>query len=453
MKTVSNAPLSGAYRAVWRWHFYAGLMVAPVLMLMALTGGLYLFKAEIEDAAHGRMSHVPARAERAPPEAWVRAAEAAAPGRPWTAASIWIPDRPDRAVRIKVRGEDGARTVFVDPHDGRVTGWVRGDGVMGVVKGLHSLSLLGRPFNILVEIVAGWAIILVATGVFLWWPRGRDVATAIPRPGDPGRRPFWRDLHAVTGLYAGAVIVFLAVTGMPWSAVWGDRVLNVMRESGLGRPPAPAAASPWAHAGGHDAPAGTGWTLEGAGLRAPGGGGPAPNAAPLSAALATAEARGLPAPYTLSIPADPALALTVSRTTRKAQEARALYVDGRTGQVVADLAWDRFGAGARAFEWGIAVHEGRQYGEANRVVMLLGCVAVWALAISGLAMWWTRRPRRKGGGLGAPPAPPGPRARAAVLGIVVPLAVIYPLTGLSLLAALGLDRLAQSVRRRLRSRR
>ena len=27
-------------------------------------------------------------------------------------------------------------------------------------------------------------------------------------------RPFWRDLHAVTGLYAGAVILFLAVTGI-----------------------------------------------------------------------------------------------------------------------------------------------------------------------------------------------------------------------------------------------
>ena len=54
-------------------------------------------------------------------------------------------------------------------------------------------------------------------------------------------------------------------------------------------------------------------------------------------------------------------------------------------------------------------------------------------------MWWKRRPRR--GGLGAPPAPPGPRARAAVLGIVLPLAILYPLTGLSLLAAIVLDRL------------
>lgn len=51
---MSDSPpaLSGAYRAVWRWHFYAGLLVLPFLMLMALTGGLYLFKAEIDDAVY-----------------------------------------------------------------------------------------------------------------------------------------------------------------------------------------------------------------------------------------------------------------------------------------------------------------------------------------------------------------------------------------------------------------
>lgn len=438
MTQTSSNDLSPAWRAVWRWHFYAGLLVLPVLMVMALTGGLYLFKTEIESAAHARIAAVVPRAERASPDRWLAAAEAGGGGR---AASILVPDRPDRAVLVKVRGEAGERTVFVDPHDARVLGAIEGDGVMGVVKGLHSLTLLGRPFNILVEIVAGWAVILVATGLFLWWPRGRDVAVAVPRAGDPGRRPFWRDLHAVTGLYAGGVIVFLAVTGMPWSAVWGDRILNLMRESGLGRPPAPAAAEPWSHAGPHDAPAGTGWTMEHAALRSPGDG-----QARLSTVVEAVERADLPRPWTVTIPTDPALAWTAARAVKRAEDARTLYVDGRSGEVRADIRWSQFGAGAKAFEWGIAVHEGRQYGWANKVVMLSGCIAVWLLAISGLVMWWKRRPRR--GGLGAPPAPPGPRARAAVLGIVLPLAIFYPLTGLSLLAALALDRLVAAVFRR-----
>ena len=43
-----HAPGTRWYNAVWRWHFYAGLLVLPFLMLLALTGGLYLFKAEID---------------------------------------------------------------------------------------------------------------------------------------------------------------------------------------------------------------------------------------------------------------------------------------------------------------------------------------------------------------------------------------------------------------------
>ena len=434
------AAVAGSYRAVWRWHFYAGLFVLPVLMLLALTGGLYLFKAEIEAAAYGRMAQVAPGAWTSP-DRWAASAQASAGGQ---AASVLVPQRADRAVQVKVRTAEGERTVFVDPHDARVLGSIEGDGVMGTVKALHSLTLLGRPFNILVEIVAGWAIILVATGLFLWWPRKRDVAVAVPRAGDPKRRPFWRDLHAVTGLYAGGVIVFLAVTGMPWSAVWGDRVLNVMRESGLGRPPAPSAQT-WAHAGPHDDPAGTGWTMEHAVLHSPGHG-----EARLSTVVAAVEAAGLPRPYTITIPDSPDLAWTAARATERAGEARSLYVDGRSGEVKADIRWAQFGAGAKAFEWGIAVHQGQQYGWANRIVMLLGCIAIWVLAISGLMMWWKRRPRR--GGLGAPPAPPGPRARAAVLGIVLPLAILYPLTGLSLLAALALDRLgAVLIRSRART--
>ena len=131
--TSSNAQsgltaLSGAYRAVWRWHFYAGLFVLPVLMLMALTGGLYLFKPEIEQAAYGRMMQAAPRGEWVAADRWTGAAEASTHGR---ASSILVPERPDRAVQVKVRVDGGERTVFVDPYDGRVLGSIRGDGVMG----------------------------------------------------------------------------------------------------------------------------------------------------------------------------------------------------------------------------------------------------------------------------------------------------------------------------------
>lgn len=429
---MGATPISGAYRAVWRWHFYAGLIVLPVLMLMALTGGIYLYRAEIEDAVYRPVAAISAGPRMVSPDLW--AAAAAREGR---VVNVLLPARADRAARFTVERADGRQAfVFVDPHDARVTGVREGGGPMETVKRLHSLVAVGPWANILVEVVAGWAMILVATGLFLWWPRRRDagVLTVRARAG----RGLWRDIHAVTGLYAGAVIFFLAFTGMPWSAVWGDQILNVMRESGIGRPPAPAAET-WAHAEHHDEPAGVGWTMEHATMAHGVAGTPS-----LARVVTAAEARALPRPFLISAPRSEGLAWTAATQPQRVEDTRVLYVDGVTGAVRGDVGYGQFGWGAKAFEWGVATHQGTQYGEANRIVMLLGCIAIWGLALSGLAMWWMRRPQGK---LGAPTAPPGPRVRAAVLGIVIPFSILYPLTGLSLLVALLLDRTVRTAMR------
>ena len=53
-------------------------------------------------------------------------------------------------------------------------------------------------------------------------------------------------------------------------------------------------------------------------------------------------------------------------------------------------------------------------------------------------MWWKRRPR---GSLGAPPLPDDPRLVRGLLAVMVAAGIAFPLTGLSLLVALALDRL------------
>lgn len=434
-KQHPSRDLSGAYRAVWRWHFYAGLLVLPVLMLMAVTGGLYLFKTEIDSLVYGGMSHVQARPATTSPDLWVASAEAGTGGK---VSSLIVPDRPDEAVRLTIDLPAGAkRTAFVDPHGARLIGTTAFGGVMETVKQLHSLSLAGPWANYLVEIVAGWAIILVATGVFMWWPRGRGVGIVSVTSSDARRRPFWRDLHAVTGLYAGAIIAFLVVTGMPWSTFWGGQYMGFVKDQGLGRPKPPAGA--FAHAEHQNAPIGVGWTMED--MLMPGEPVINPPAARLATVVSAADDAGLARPYTVSIPTDPGLSWTAARVIEQVEDTRILYIDGATGAVRADARWGQFGVGAKAFEWGIAVHQGTQYGWINRYLMLAGCVAIWLLSISGIVMWWKRRPPKiaKKGRIGAPEAPPGPRVRAAVLGIVLPLAILYPLTGLSLAAALLLD--------------
>ncbi|MFN7238598.1 MAG: PepSY-associated TM helix domain-containing protein, partial [Brevundimonas sp.] len=162
MSGATNAPLSGAYRVVWRWHFYAGLLVLPFLMMLALTGGLYLFASEIDDLAARPLNVVTPGPERVSADRWVAAARVAADGQP---VAVRVPDRPDRAVQVVVQPEDGSRrAVFVNPYDGQVSG-VAGAPLSDTFKRIHSLEIFGGGLNVVIEIVAGWAIILVATGV------------------------------------------------------------------------------------------------------------------------------------------------------------------------------------------------------------------------------------------------------------------------------------------------
>ena len=293
---LDKAPdeLSGAYRAVWRWHFYAGVFVMPFLMLLALTGAIYLFKDEIDQVVYRPMIQVADAPGVVSPDAWLPAAAQAGQGR---VANVLIPERGDQAARVRVDRPDGSqRTVFVDPHTGRVTGVTGYGGVMETVKTIHSLSLFGPAMNLLVEVAAGWAIVLFATGIYLWQPRGRKVATVALTATDVRRRPFWRDLHALVGLYVGGIVLFLAVTGMPWSAVWGDKVMGAVKETGLGRPPAPVAGA-WQRAQHHDAPVGAGWTMEGMVMTHDhaGHGG-------LAQVLRVADQARLARPYTVNIP-------------------------------------------------------------------------------------------------------------------------------------------------------
>jgi uncharacterized iron-regulated membrane protein len=82
LDTDAGGPPPGLiYRAFWRWHFYAGLLILPVLMLMALTGGLYLFQPELDGVLYRKLLTTPERPIATAPQAWADAAKAAVPGR------------------------------------------------------------------------------------------------------------------------------------------------------------------------------------------------------------------------------------------------------------------------------------------------------------------------------------------------------------------------------------
>ena len=216
------------YRALWRWHFHAGLFCIPFVIVLALTGSIYLFKPQIDAFADRNVDSLRVTGQRASGEAQINAAIASLPGSKLFVYEI--PREPDDAVRVHVYSPDGTgRIVYVHPstlailktvpHTHRLT---------EIVRTIHSELLAGRTGSILIELAASWAIIMLITGLYLWWPRESRGAAGVLYPRlRGGRRVFWRDLHAVTGIWVSAFAMFLLITALPWTTVWGAGLKEV----------------------------------------------------------------------------------------------------------------------------------------------------------------------------------------------------------------------------------
>ena len=425
---IESASEGSLYRAVWRWHFYAGLIVLPVLLWLAITGVLYLYKAEIEAVVYKPWSSVAPRGSAMQLDGLIAAIERQSGA---DVAQVMRPADPEASWRMTLVDRDGTRRLaFVDPYAGRLLGTTGDGGVMRTVRDLHSLIITGPIGNALVEIVAGWAILLVLTGFYLWWPRRGSPLISLR--GRAGGRLFWRDFHASTGLVAGAAILFLALTGMPWTGFAGKQLQVWVTSQGIGRPKAPGP-NPWEAATGHDhramARATLPWSMQRADTPVAHGVGDIG----VAHVAAIAASRHLPPPWTMTIPTQPGAPYLVSRTIARAEDARALYVEAATGRVLQDSRHVDFGVGARTIEWGVAVHQGQEYGEPNRLLMLGGCIGIVLLSLSAPILWWKRR------GAGRLEGPPRETDRRVVRGhavVMLALGLIFPLTGLSMLAAL-----------------
>lgn len=425
------------YAAVWRWHFYAGLMTLPFLALLSVTGGLYLFKDEINDWRYDALLKIePMDGTTLRPSAIVARAATASGGTP---TGYVPPAAPTRSARVVVEADNGeSRYVFVDPGNGRVLGELAGSEfgnlpLMNFVRRLHSLEVVGWPGNRLVEIVAGWAVILAATGIFLWWPRGRGGRVLSVRR-NAGRRTMWRDMHAVTGVFAAGLIVFMALTGLPWSGVWGAGLKAVIDRAGLGYPD--GYWHPVAHSTPslHDAPVPAPWTI--ADLPLPHSRSHAGTPLDIDAAVAIFDRAGMPRGYSVSYPHGAEGVWSASVIPDRVADTRTMHLDQYSGEVLFEMSYGDLGPAAQMIEWGISVHTGQQFGRVNQWLMLLVCLAILMMCISAACMWWIRRPR---GSLGAPGLPEGRRMPRGFLRILIGGGLLFPLVGASILLVLMVD--------------
>jgi uncharacterized iron-regulated membrane protein len=453
------------YRAVWRWHFYAGLFILPFMITLAVTGALYLFKDEIDNIVHADLKRIEVvqNSPRASPSDLIAAALAAVPG---TAVKYTTPDNPAASTEITVSTAQGKRAVYLNTYTGEVLGSLPDRGtVTWTIRYLHSLKYFGTFTRYFIEIAAGWSILLVATGIYLWWPRNQTGGVLTVR-GTPKKRVFWRDTHAVTGIFVGFFIVFLALTGMPWSGVWGGKVNEWANGNNFGYPVGVRVGVPMSGQK-LDAVSKTSWSLEQAqipvseghdhGQHDAGHTGHAGHTTPttdqtdttgsigINDAIARFDQLGLTPGYAVALPTSPQGVYSGSIYPDDLSKQRVIHLDQYSGKALIDMSYADYGPMGKALEWGINTHLGQQFGLANQIVLTLACLGIVLLSVSGGIMWWKRRPK---GSLGVPPMPQEKRVLRVLIALLAIGGILFPLVGVSLLVMLTLDLILQKTGKR-----
>ena len=229
-----NAPTrsgQGWFRAFWRWHFYASFLIIPVLLLLSVTGLVYLFRFQIEPFLHADLMKVsqPAGIVAQPYAAQETAVERAHPRA--TIMSMTEPADPSRSTASSVTLPDGSpRDVYVNPYGADVLGSLNPDTTLsGIAVRLHGDLMVGPKGDYLIELAACWAIVMALTGYYLFF-KGR-VARA-RRAAARRAGATLRHRHALVGSVVGVGLLFLLVSGLPWTAVWGAKAQQLATAGG-----------------------------------------------------------------------------------------------------------------------------------------------------------------------------------------------------------------------------
>lgn len=366
------------YRRLWRWHFYAAFLVIPFVLIQAITGTLYLWHDEWADWAHPELRFVEPGAGRASYDEQLAAAAATQPhARPTT---LVIDEDPRRATQVIFGPHHGGSElpfpVFVDPYSGQVLGEVRPWRWMpGWTRKLHGGWPLGNAGSWLLELGAGWAVVMILTGLYLWWPRDRGLLAALVPRIHHGRRQLMLDLHASVAVLFSVIVMVFLFTALPWTHFWGNQVLKPVQNA-LGQ------ASPFARSGSARST-------------------PLAQVEPMSLdeAVRIARAAGLVGSLELAlVPGKDAAQNVRSRRARAADEI-GLSLDRYSRAPLFRIDWTDYPTIPRWVATGVDLHEGTYFGRANQWFNSLVSLALVWISITGFLSWRLRRPQ---GRIGAP---------------------------------------------------
>lgn len=449
---VNNKPQHHwpVYNTIWRWHFYAGLFCIPFVFVLAISGGIYLFKPQVEAVLNHAYQELAVTGLAQTAEAQISAALAAVPNAVLNAYQL--PETPQSAVQVLLGKKGDLTRVYVHPHTLEILNIEREDDrLMQVVHELHGNLLIGDWGSYLVELAASWAIVMLITGLYLWWPQNIQSLAGIVYPRlKSSKRVFWRDLHAVTGFWIAFFTLFLLLSGLPWAKSWGG-LLKEVRQINAGKVveqdwtagPTSAAvkrekmnmtamsdsehAEHMKHMPIDSKPQAT--AHDGADYSA------------INRLVVTVQPLHLAYPVLISPPSQKSPDWTAKSNAQNRPLRAELVLDAQTGAIKSRKNFADRPLLDRVIGYGVAIHEGQLFGWFNQFLGLVTALGLILICMSGVVLWWRRRaPNVLGAPVGKKPTGEPKLAAYVVMASIVLLGVLLPFLGISLLAVLLVER-------------
>ncbi|QDT49137.1 PepSY-associated TM helix [Symmachiella dynata] len=401
------------YANVWRWHFYAGLLTAPILWIVTITGALYVFRTELTELRdHDLLRVTPAEQRMSYEE--LKQVAVTAHGSSDLEALIVYPDNTRSIQFVGHHGEEGEhgpeehKLIHIDPYSGTLLGTqIAEHDFFHIVLELHRNLLLGTTGRFVTELTTCWGIILLATGVFLWWPRSKkNVGVWVPRVRGK-LYAILRDWHAVTGIYVVPLLLIVTATGLFFSPLMGNAFNTTAKKAGH-------------------------WPIKEWFIP--------PQSKPVAEGTPVATLDEIVPTFLAQSRPNDAVRIRFAESPEHAHRAfliqdedknsyRSVDVDQYTGELLKVVDGSDLKFLYRVRLWAVSIHMGQIFGTPTKILALIAAVVMLALSISGLWMWWMRKPS----GLTGFPRRPARSLPNWGWGIVVLCALVLPVAGISII--------------------
>lgn len=388
---------------LWKWHFIAGIISLPFIMILALTGGIYLFKDNYEAPKQAHIKTVESTGKKQSFDAQYKVAQSHSK-MPLT--EMVIPTGDNQATEFVSGRFSHKNSVFVNPYTNTLQGKISPkDSDMHTVRKLHGELLLGKFGTKIVELVASWMLVLILTGLYIYWPSKKEGLKALVRLRfKEGKHVFYRDLHALLGFWMSILLLMTLAGGFPWTDVFGSNFKWFQGVTDTGFP--------------------KGW--DGHGMNSTTNNN---NVLSLDQMVNKANNLNLEGITSIVLPKNEKKVFSVYNTTFNLDLQQKFHFDQYSGKLIKAYKWSDVGILMRGRMWFMAFHQG-QFGKTNFAVMLFVAIALFIISLAGLLSYVKRKPKNK---IGVPKVSKKFKVGYGIIALIAVLGIVFPLFGTSVL--------------------